>query len=89
MPITDKTVFDAITILEDGQIQVRRARVILDLDGVTELSRTFNRAVLEPGQDVSSFPPKIRGICNLIWTPQVISDYLAAKAARALIKVGP
>ncbi len=79
--ITQKTIFDMISILEDGQIQLRQARVIIDDDGVTEISRTFHRQVIVPGQDVTTFPPKIQQICNLIWTPAVIAAYLAAKAA--------
>ena len=82
MAITDKIVYDSITILEDGQIQLRRSRVILDNDGVTEINRAFHRTVLEPGQDVSTLPVRVRQICNFIWTPQVIADYAAAKAAR-------
>ena len=76
--ITEKTVYDAITILEDGQIQLRRARVILDSDG-TEISRQFHRQVLEPGQNVTMFPSRIQAVCQTLWTPQVIADYQAAK----------
>lgn len=84
MALLDKTVYDSITILEDGQIQLRRSRVIIDNDGVSEISRTYFRQVLEPGQDVTGFPPKVRGLCGFVWTPQVIADYQAAK----LIKLG-
>jgi len=78
--ISERTAIDKIEILENGLILVRRARVILDADG-TELNRLFQRVVLEPGQDVSLQPQKIRAICNLIWTAQVIADYQAARAA--------
>ena len=82
MALTEKTVYDSLTILEDGQIMVRRARVVLDNDGVTEVSRTFWRAVLEPGQDVTSYPARVRALCGFVWTPAVIAAYEAAKAAR-------
>lgn len=82
MALSEKVVYDSITILEDGQIQLRRARIIIDDDGVTEISRQFHRQVLEPGQDVTQFPVRVGAICNLIWTSQVVADYLAAKAAR-------
>lgn len=82
MALTQRTVYDSITILEDGQIQLRRARVILDDDGVTEISRQFHREVLEPGQDVATLPGRVRAVCNIVWTPQVIMDYETEKAAR-------
>lgn len=82
MALSERIAYDSLTILEDGQIQVRRARVILDTDG-SEITRNFFRKVLEPGQDVSTFPVRVQAICTHIWTPQVVTDYLAAKAARA------
>ena len=81
MPITERVAYDAVTILEDGQIQLRRARVILDTDG-SEISRQFHRQVLEPGDSVLSFPPLVRNVCAVVWTAQVIADYATAKAAR-------
>lgn len=89
MALTQKTEYDSITILLDGQIQIRRSRVVIDDDGITEISRTYWRKVLEPGEDVSSFPPRVRAICNFIWTPTVIAAYEAAKAARIPLIVQP
>ena len=77
MVITDRIVYDMMTILEDGQVQLRRARVIMD-DG-TEIHRQFHRQVLEPGQDVTMFPSRVQAVCQTLWTPQVIADYQAAK----------
>lgn len=71
--LTDTTTYDCITILSDGQIQVRQARVILD-SGV-EVTRTFSRTVLVPGQDVSAYPQRIKDICVLIWTPEVTQAF--------------
>lgn len=79
MAFTEQTKF-FIGILDDGQIEFRRTRVIFD--GVEVVGEKHHRQVLEPGQDVSSYPPKLRQVCNLIWTPQVITAYLAAKALR-------
>ena len=71
-----------IGILDDGQIELRRTRRIMD--GTEIIGEKHFRQVLEPGQDVTSFPAKIRNICAVVWTPQVIADYLAAKAASQL-----
>ena len=80
--LTERVSYDAITILEDGQIQLRRARVVLDTDGVTEIARTFHREVIEPGQSVATLPPRVRDICGAVWTPAVVATYAAQKAAR-------
>ena len=84
MSLTDKIVYDAITILEDGQLQLRRARVILDTDG-SEIARQFHRQVLAPGDDVSTLPTRIRDICRLLWTPQVVAAYKAAQSSRVSV----
>jgi len=83
MPITERTTFASLTILEDGQILVRRARIILDADGVTEINRVFHRVVLEPGQKVSTYPARIRKLCAFVWTPTVVTAYATRKAAQA------
>lgn len=81
MPLSERFEHDQLTVLLDGQIQARLARVILDNDG-SELTRTFHRQVLEPGQDVSAFPLRVRQLCAFLWTPEVVSAYAVAKAAR-------
>jgi hypothetical protein len=78
MALTERFSYQ-ITILDDGQINYRRTRLLID--GEDTFEKHF-RQVFEPGQDVSAFPAKLRNICAIVWTPQVIADYLAAKAAR-------
>jgi len=77
-----ETLKTTLTIKDDGQIEYRKTRVITD--GTDTFEKNF-RQVLEPGQDVTTFPPRVRAICNLLWTAQVIADYQAAKAARGVI----
>ena len=81
MPLSERLEYDQITILADNQIWLREARVILDNDG-SEITRTFRRQVLEPGQVVSALPARVRQICGLLWTPQVVSDYARLKEER-------
>lgn len=78
MPLTEQTTFSSITILEDGQIQIRRSRRIFD--GTELVAEKYIRNVLEPGDDVTSLPLRIRNICAAVWTQQVIDDYAAARA---------
>ncbi len=79
MDFTERTaVF--LGILDDGQIEYRRTRVILENAEV--VGEKHHRQVLEPGQNVTAFPAKIRNICAVVWTQEVIDAYIAAKAAR-------
>lgn len=74
MAVTTRLAY-VLTVLEDGQLQVRRDIVYED-DGV-EVFRKHHRQVLAPGQDVSGFPSKVQSIAAVVWTPQVIADYQA------------
>ena len=81
--LTEKNVLSAITILEDGQLQVRRSRQIWD-DG-SMIAEQYHRHVLEPGQDPSQEDVRVRQVCSAIWTPQVIADFAAEKMRRRSI----
>jgi hypothetical protein len=75
MALTEQTKIDRMEILEDGQIQVRKARVILD-NGV-EISRTFHREVLDPGRqpaDLNTRDARIQAVAEAVWTPEVVSE---------------
>jgi hypothetical protein len=76
MALTETTKIDLIEVLENCSIQVRTANII-ERDG-TEISRTFHRHVVVPGDDVSNEDPKIQAIANAIWTEEVIAAYRAS-----------
>ena len=78
MSITKSTVVDQITVTENGIVLFREATRILE-DGV-ELSKTFHRSSLQPGQDISGVPANVQAICNVAWTPEVIAAFQAAQA---------
>jgi hypothetical protein len=73
MALTEKTLVDKIEIVENNSIQVRTATII-ERDG-TEISRSFHRHVLSPGDDVSNEDIKVQAIANAIWTEEVISTF--------------
>lgn len=77
--ITKKDVIGKLEVLEDGRIMVRTDTVIQE-DGV-ELTRTFHRHILEPGDDVSSRDARSQAIATALWDAKTIADYRAAKAA--------
>ena len=74
--ITERSVVDNITILEDGQMQIRRADIV-ERDGV-EIARSFHRHVISPGQDVSSEDPRVRAIADVVHTSEVIVAFIDA-----------
>jgi len=72
--------YGMISILQDGQVQVREDTVVEE-DGV-EISRTYTRTVLEPTVTPHVTDPRLLAILRAAWTPEVIEAYAAAKAAR-------
>jgi hypothetical protein len=75
MAITKEVVIDQITVTENGIILYREATKIIE-DGV-ELTKTYHRTSLTPGQDITNQPQKVKDICNTVWTSDVIAAYQA------------
>jgi len=68
-----KVSIDSINILEDGHIQVRQATKIIE-DG-KELSKSFHRWVVSPGDDFSQEDAKIKAIAEVVHTIDVVNAY--------------
>jgi hypothetical protein len=81
MSLTKSTTIDQITVTENGIILYREATRIME-DG-NELSKTFHRSSLQPGQDLTGVPANVVAICNVAWTEAVVSAYQAAQAQQA------
>ena len=81
MSITKATAVDQITVTENGIVLYREATRIME-DG-NELSKTFHRSSLTPGQDLTGIPANVVAICNAAWTEAVIAAYQAQVAAQA------
>jgi len=75
MALTETTKVDQIELTEINTIQVRTATII-ERDGI-EISRTFHRHVVAPGDEISNEDPKVQVIANAIWTEEVIAAYQA------------
>ena len=76
MAITKKQVEDKIEIVGDFKhIQIRTATVIEE-DGV-ELSRSFHRHVVAPGDDVSGESAEVQSIAAAVHTDAVVAAYEA------------
>jgi len=85
MALTETNENDKIEVVNRWNIQVRKATIIKK-DG-KELTRTFNRHVLQPGTldasdnlvdtDISKEDADVQAICNAAWTTQVKADFKA------------
>jgi hypothetical protein len=82
MALEKQTTIDKIEIVENGIVQVRQVERILE-DG-KELSASYHRWTLAPGQDVSDQEPRVQAIANATWTPEVIAAYKAQQEANKL-----
>jgi hypothetical protein len=76
MALTETTKIDLMEVLENCSIQVRMANII-SRDEV-EISRTYNRHVVVPGEDVSREDSKVQAVATALWTEEVIAAYRAS-----------
>jgi hypothetical protein len=77
MSLTKQVVIDQITVTDNGVILYREATHIME-DG-NELSKTYHRTSLVPGQDLTGIPANVVAHCNVAWTVEVIAAYQAAQ----------
>jgi DNA-binding transcriptional LysR family regulator len=80
MAITKEKVIDQITVTENGVVLYREATRIIE-DGV-QLTQTYHRTSLTPGQDLTGQPANVVAICNAAWTAEVVAAYQAQVAAQ-------
>ena len=78
MALTEESFADKIEIV-NNHVQVRTATVI-KRDG-KEISRSFHRYVIQPGDDYSAEDDKVKAVCAAVHTPEVIEAYKAAQEA--------
>lgn len=64
---------DLIEVTENGCVQVRTKTAIVE-DGI-QISGTFHRHVVVPGDDYSNEDPRVQAICAVTHTPEVIAAY--------------
>jgi hypothetical protein len=77
MSLTKTENVDRIEVIENGFVQVRVKTAILE-NGV-QISATYSRYVIEPGQDYSGQPQRVKSVCDVIHTPEVIEAHKAAQ----------
>ena len=82
MALTEESFADKIEVVGDfAHVQVRVATVI-KRDG-EEISRSFSRHVVAPGDDYADEDAKVQAICAAVHTQDVIDAYKAHMEAQA------
>lgn len=56
---------DRIEVLSSGEIQIRQVTIIFD--GGAEVSRSYNRWILHPSDDLSGQNDRVRRIAQAAW----------------------
>lgn len=84
MALEKVEVVDRIEVIENGCVQVRTKTAIME-DG-KQISGTFRRHVVAPGNDYSSEADRVQAICAATHTPEVIAAYQAAQAAASALR---
>ena len=82
MSLDKQVLIDRIEVVENGIVQVRQATIITE--NGNQLSRTFHRWVITPSQDYSDQEDKVKDICRVAHTPEVIAAYQAQQEANKL-----
>lgn len=76
------TVISQLEVTEYNVIQVRTSTRIME-NGV-QLSETYHRHCISPGQDYSQEDAKVQAVCASVHTPEVIAVYQAMQAANQI-----
>jgi hypothetical protein len=76
MALTKEVVIDQMTVLEDGQIQVRK--VTRTMEGGVELSKSYHRHVVSPGDDLTKEDKRVADIGKVVHT-KAVKDAFKAK----------
>jgi hypothetical protein len=77
MALEKVQIVDRIEVVENGCVQVRTATRIME-DG-KQISATFHRHVVAPGDDYSAEDVRVQAICAATHTAAVVSAYQAAQ----------
>jgi hypothetical protein len=77
MALEKVSVVDIIEVVENGSVQVRTKTAILE--NATQISASYRRHVVAPGDDYSGEDARVRAICAATHTPEVVAAYKAAQ----------
>ena len=88
MALSETIEYDKIEVVgQYKHVQVRKATVIKK-DG-TELTRSFERYVLDPDSNISEQPAEVQAICNAAWTDAVKTAWTEFQNAQTAKETTP
>jgi hypothetical protein len=77
MTLEKKITVDQIEVIENGFVQVRTKTAIME--NGEQISSTFHRHIVAPGDDYSAENARVQAICAAVHTAEVIAAYKAAQ----------
>ena len=82
MALTESIEYDKIEVVGQYKaVQVRKATVIKKDD--KELTRSFERYVLNPDSSLDGQPADVTAICNAVWTKEVKDAWTTYQASQS------
>ena len=83
MALTETIEYDKIEVVGQYKaVNVRKATVIKKDD--KEITRSFERYVLNSDADISSQPSEVSAVCNAVWTDEVKEAWKTFQASKSL-----
>jgi hypothetical protein len=82
MALEKTTTVDQIEVVGIGIVQVREVTVITE-DG-KQISKTYHRHCISPGDDYSNEEPRVQAICAAVHTAECIAAYQAQQEQNRL-----
>lgn len=73
---SEQQIVDLIEVSLDNSVRIRFCKKVLKNN--EEISVTYHRQSLLPGQDVSQFDDRVKNVCNSLWTSDVINEFQAS-----------
>lgn len=73
---------DRIEVINGSIIQVREVTVISKDD--VEIARTYHRWSFNPNDDISAMPQEVKDIANVVWTEEVINNYILSLSENSI-----
>ena len=74
MALTEETVVGKIEIVGPYKSVQVRTDTVIKRDGV-EISRSYHRHVIQPGEDYSNDDASVQAVCAALHTEEVIATY--------------
>jgi hypothetical protein len=78
MALEKVTVVDRIEVLENGCVQVRTKTMIIE-DG-NQISGTFHRHVIAPGDDYSHETNRVKAVCAATHDEWTVAEYKQSRS---------